>query len=126
MGLEVSWLLPSALLLLALGLVLRGRRPRVDPVRTGLLLWGGWLVVTGLVFSFMSGTVHPYYTVALAPAIGALVGLASYLLLRSLHDATTINIGLLLAPFVAYLVAELIGACRALVWPRMAWQWLGS
>jgi len=29
----------------------------------------GWLLVTGAVFSFMDGTVHPYYTVALAPAI---------------------------------------------------------
>jgi 4-amino-4-deoxy-L-arabinose transferase-like glycosyltransferase len=75
MGLEVSWLLPSALLLLVLGVALRGRAARVDPIRAGLLLWGGWLVVTGLVFSYMSGTVHPYYTVALAPAIGAVVGL---------------------------------------------------
>jgi 4-amino-4-deoxy-L-arabinose transferase-like glycosyltransferase len=31
-------------------------------------------VVTGVVFSFMGGMVHPYYTVALAPAIAALVG----------------------------------------------------
>ena len=32
-------------------------------------------VVTGLVFSFMQGIIHPYYTVVLAPAIGALVGI---------------------------------------------------
>jgi 4-amino-4-deoxy-L-arabinose transferase-like glycosyltransferase len=32
--------------------------------------------VTGAVFSFMDGTVHPYYTVALAPAIAALVGIS--------------------------------------------------
>ena len=79
MGLEVSWLLPTALLLLVAGLVLRGRAPRTDGPRAALLLWGGWLVVTGLVFSFMSGTIHPYYTVALAPAIGALVGIGGAL-----------------------------------------------
>jgi 4-amino-4-deoxy-L-arabinose transferase-like glycosyltransferase len=79
MGLEISWLLPTALLLLVAGLLLRGRAPRTDGPRAALLLWGGWLVVTGLVFSFMSGTVHPYYTVALAPAIGALVGLGGAL-----------------------------------------------
>jgi 4-amino-4-deoxy-L-arabinose transferase-like glycosyltransferase len=79
MGLEISWLLPTALLLLVAGLVLRGRAPRTDGPRAALLLWGGWLVVTGLVFSFMSGTVHPYYTVALAPAIGALVGIGGAL-----------------------------------------------
>ncbi len=39
-----------------------------------LLLWGGWLIVTAAVFSFGQGVIHTYYTVALAPAIGALVG----------------------------------------------------
>ncbi|GAA2753985.1 ArnT family glycosyltransferase [Amnibacterium kyonggiense] len=96
MGLEVSWLLPSALLLLAMGLVLRGRRSRLDPVRAGLLLWGGWLVVTGLVFSFMSGTVHPYYTVALAPAIGALAGLGGAVV-WSHRDGWTGRFGLAVA-----------------------------
>jgi len=51
-------------------------------VRASLLLWGGWLLVTGAVFSFMDGTVHPYYTVALAPAIAALVGISVAELLR--------------------------------------------
>ena len=32
--------------------------------------------MTGAVFSFMDGTIHPYYTVALAPAIAALVGIS--------------------------------------------------
>jgi 4-amino-4-deoxy-L-arabinose transferase-like glycosyltransferase len=34
-------------------------------------------VVTGLVFSLAQGIIHPYYTVALAPAIGALVGIGA-------------------------------------------------
>ena len=33
--------------------------------------------MTGLVFSFMQGIIHPYYMVALAPAIGALVGVGA-------------------------------------------------
>jgi len=74
MGLEISWLLPAALVALVLGLVALGRVPRLNSARAGLVVWGGWLVVTGLVFSFMSGTIHPYYTVALAPAIAGLVG----------------------------------------------------
>ena len=32
--------------------------------------------MTGAVFSFMDGIIHPYYTVALAPAIAALVGIS--------------------------------------------------
>jgi 4-amino-4-deoxy-L-arabinose transferase-like glycosyltransferase len=38
---------------------------------------GGWLLVTGLVFSYMAGIIHPYYTVALAPALAALVGIGA-------------------------------------------------
>jgi 4-amino-4-deoxy-L-arabinose transferase-like glycosyltransferase len=72
MGNEISWLLPAALLALVLGLVARGRAPRTDLRRASLILWGGWLIVSGLVFAYMEGTVHPYYTVALAPAVAAL------------------------------------------------------
>ncbi|WP_213814796.1 glycosyltransferase family 39 protein [Glaciihabitans sp. dw_435] len=75
MGLEISWLLPAALIALVLGLIVTLRRGRSDALRSGFVIWGGWLVVTGLLFSFMSGTIHPYYTVALAPAIAGLVAM---------------------------------------------------
>jgi 4-amino-4-deoxy-L-arabinose transferase-like glycosyltransferase len=81
-GGQVSWLLPAALLLLVAGLVAVGRAPRTDVRRAALLAWGGWLLVTGLTFSLMAGIFHPYYTVALAPAIGALVGIGGGLLWR--------------------------------------------
>jgi 4-amino-4-deoxy-L-arabinose transferase-like glycosyltransferase len=74
-GTEISWLLPAALIALVGGLWLTRRAPRTDLVRVGLLLWGGWLLVTALVFSYMSGTTHPYYAVALAPAIAGLIGI---------------------------------------------------
>ena len=76
-GGQISWLIPSALILLAAGLWLRGRRPRTDLRRAAYVVWGGWLVVTMLVFSFMAGIFHEYYTVALAPAIAALVGMGA-------------------------------------------------
>lgn len=75
MGTEVSWLLPAALIGLAAGLWFTRRSPRTAKVRAQLILWAGWLFVTGAVFSYMDGTVHPYYAVALAPAVAALVGI---------------------------------------------------
>ncbi|WP_328657792.1 glycosyltransferase family 39 protein [Nocardia salmonicida] len=76
-GGQIAWLIPAALLALVVGLVLRGRAPRADRRRAALILWGGWLLVTGLVFSFMAGIFHQYYTVALAPAVAALVGIGA-------------------------------------------------
>jgi 4-amino-4-deoxy-L-arabinose transferase-like glycosyltransferase len=75
MGGQASWLLPAALIALVAGLWVRRHAPRTDRVRAALLLWGGWLIVTGAVFSFGQGVIHTYYTVALAPAIGALVAM---------------------------------------------------
>ncbi len=85
MGTEISWLLPAALIALAAGLWFTRRAPRTDRTRAALLLWGGWLVVTAVVFSFMKGIMHPYYTIALAPAIGAVIGIGVRELWRGRH-----------------------------------------
>ena len=76
-GSQASWLLPAAFALLAIGLILRGRAPRTDRSRAAYLVWGGWLAVTTAAFSFGQGIIHPYYAIALAPAIGALVGMGA-------------------------------------------------
>jgi 4-amino-4-deoxy-L-arabinose transferase-like glycosyltransferase len=78
-GGQAAWLVPAALVLGVAGLWF-GRRS--NPIRAGLTLWLTWLVVTGLTFSFMAGIFHAYYTVALAPAVAALVGIGSWLLWR--------------------------------------------
>jgi 4-amino-4-deoxy-L-arabinose transferase-like glycosyltransferase len=76
-GSQAAWLIPAALLLLVTMLWLLRRAPRTDPRRAQLVIWGGWLLATGLTFSYMSGIIHPYYTVALAPATGALIGIGA-------------------------------------------------
>ncbi|ORB23546.1 glycosyl transferase [Mycolicibacterium moriokaense] len=86
MGLDIAWLLPAAAICLVAGLLITRRAPRTDPARAALILCGGWLVVTAVVFSFANGIVHSYYTVALAPAVGACVGMGTTLLWQNRFD----------------------------------------
>jgi 4-amino-4-deoxy-L-arabinose transferase-like glycosyltransferase len=86
-GGQISWLIPAALVLLA-GMLWIGRRaPRSNGQRAQVLLWGSWLVVTGVTFSLAAGIIHPYYSVALAPAVAALVGIGGVGLWRHRQHA---------------------------------------
>src|SRR5262249_44561459 len=79
MGGQVSWLLPAALVALAMMAWLSWRAARTDRLRAAVLLWGGWLVVTGGVFSFLAGILHPHYTLPPGPPIAALTGIGAVL-----------------------------------------------
>jgi 4-amino-4-deoxy-L-arabinose transferase-like glycosyltransferase len=85
-GGQIAWLLPAALILLVAGLLISRKVSRTNRTRAALILWGGWLVVTAATFSFGRGIIHPYYSVALAPPIGALVGIGGSLLWARRHD----------------------------------------
>ncbi|MFD7257285.1 ArnT family glycosyltransferase [Streptomyces sp. NPDC059874] len=79
-GGQISWLLPAALVLLVVGLGVTWRARRATDslegmARAAFLAWGGALLITAVVFSFMQGIFHEYYTVALAPFVAALVGM---------------------------------------------------
>ncbi|HTX00426.1 MAG TPA: glycosyltransferase family 39 protein [Acidimicrobiales bacterium] len=73
LGRDTGWLLPGALVVAAGGVVLRRRRPRGDPLRACLVLWGAWLVTLWVVFSAIS-TINAYYTAALAPPVAGILG----------------------------------------------------
>nr|WP_255498170.1 glycosyltransferase family 39 protein [Nakamurella sp. PAMC28650] len=75
-GSQISWLIPAALIAFIAGVWFTRRAPRTDTTRAGILLWGGWMIVTAVVLSYMQGTVHPYYAIALAPGIAGLVAIA--------------------------------------------------
>jgi 4-amino-4-deoxy-L-arabinose transferase-like glycosyltransferase len=77
-GYEIGWLVPAALLAMVLVIVSRGRAPRTDLVRAGAILFGGWLLVDGLVLSYMKGMVHPYYCLSLAPAVAGMFALGMH------------------------------------------------
>ncbi|MFI8089031.1 ArnT family glycosyltransferase [Streptomyces sp. NPDC086080] len=76
-GGQISWLLPAALILLAGGLVLTRKAARTDLARASFLVWGGSLLMTMAVFSYMAGIFHQYYTVALAPYLAAVIGMGA-------------------------------------------------
>ncbi|MBZ3900925.1 ArnT family glycosyltransferase [Streptomyces griseiscabiei] len=86
LGGQISWLLPFAGVALVGGLVLCGRAPRTDLTRAALVMWGGWTALHYLTFSLAEGTMHPYYTTALAPGIAALSGGGGLMLLRAFRD----------------------------------------
>ncbi|MFJ8051029.1 ArnT family glycosyltransferase [Streptomyces luteogriseus] len=83
LGGQISWLIPFAGIALVGGLVLCGRAARTDLTRAALVLWGGWTVLHYLTFALAEGTMHPYYTTALAPGVAALCGGGGVLLLRA-------------------------------------------
>jgi 4-amino-4-deoxy-L-arabinose transferase-like glycosyltransferase len=88
MGGQIAWLIPAALIFTVTSIWVSRRAPRTDLTRAAMIIWGGWLLVTGLVFSFMAGIFHEYYTVALAPAIAVLIGIGADLLWRRRNSAT--------------------------------------
>jgi 4-amino-4-deoxy-L-arabinose transferase-like glycosyltransferase len=101
----IAWLLPAAVLALGLGLWLTRAARRTDSTRAALILWGGWLLLTAGVFSLMQGIIHPYYTVALAPAIAALVGIGATLAWRHRDDVVAsggLSAGVLITTLTAY------------------------
>ncbi|MGA4993241.1 ArnT family glycosyltransferase [Nonomuraea bangladeshensis] len=86
---QISWLLPFCVAALAVAVLLRTRRLPVGEAPSGAawLVWGGWLVVHYVVFSFSSGTFHPYYTTAMAPAVAALTGMGAVVMWRAYRNS---------------------------------------
>lgn len=73
-GGQISWLMPAAIILTAAALWITRRAARTDRRRATLVVWGSWFLTTWVVFSIMQGIQHAYYSVALAPAIAAMIG----------------------------------------------------
>jgi 4-amino-4-deoxy-L-arabinose transferase-like glycosyltransferase len=75
-GGQISWLLPLCLLVLVAVAIagVRQMRSGLSPEparRAGWFLWGGWLLLVGLVLSYAQGGFHSYYTTEMAPALAA-------------------------------------------------------
>ncbi|WP_375497262.1 glycosyltransferase family 39 protein [uncultured Jatrophihabitans sp.] len=82
-GGQIAWLLPTALVAVVATAVVTRRVALTDRLLASLIVWGGWVVITGGVLSFASGTIHTYYSVELAPAIAAVVAIGAVTLWRA-------------------------------------------
>ncbi|MFE7838773.1 ArnT family glycosyltransferase [Streptomyces sp. NPDC057474] len=120
LGGQISWLLPFSVIALIGGLVLCGRAPRTDLTRAALVMWGGWTALHYLTFSLAEGTMHPYYTTALAPGIAALCGGGGLMLLRAFR-ADRRWLWVLPAAFAVTGVWAVVLLRRATDWN--AWLW---
>ena len=139
-GDQITWLAPIAFAAIILGLIAatpakrgqvyfgrfyldkRGGEAGLDTVarirRAQVVIFGTWLVVTWLVFSFMAGIFHAYYTVALSPAIAVLVAIFGVSLL-ALHDRPWM-------PGIAGLLVAMTSAWdMALILRSGSFVWLG-
>jgi 4-amino-4-deoxy-L-arabinose transferase-like glycosyltransferase len=124
LGGQISWLLPFAGLALVGGLVLCGRAPRTDLTRAALVLWGGWTVLHHVTFSMAEGTMHPYYTTALAPGIAALCGGGGVMLLRAFRAdrrwVWVLPLGLGVTGVWAIVLLRRAAGWNSWLWPTIA------
>ncbi|MER5210457.1 glycosyltransferase family 39 protein [Streptomyces sp. NPDC002838] len=124
LGGQISWLIPFAAIACVGGLVLRGRAPRTDVTRAALVLWGGWTVLHYLTFALAEGTMHPYYTTALAPGIAALCGGGGVMLLRAFRTdgrwAWVLPAGLAVTGLWAVVLLRRASGWNTWLWPTIA------
>ncbi|WP_405736754.1 glycosyltransferase family 39 protein [Streptomyces sp. NBC_00028] len=125
LGGQISWLIPFAFLALVAGLVRCGRAPRTDLTRAALVLWGGWLVLHYLTFAMAEGTMHPYYTTALAPGIAALCGGGGVLLWRAFRSGDARWSWVLPVGLVVTGVWAIVLLRRATGWNTWLWPVVG-
>lgn len=122
-GRDIGWLIPLAVLAAVAVVVTRRGRPREDPLRAGVILFGTWLAIDAAAFSALSG-INAYYLAALTPAIGALIGIGTAVLLRAGVRDRRVRGGLLLVSSATVLYGlALSGPAPTAV---LAFVWCGA
>jgi len=93
--------------------------------RAALVLWGGWLVLHYLTFAMAEGTMHPYYTTALAPGIAALTGAGGVMLWRAFRGGDVRWSWVLPAGLAVTGVWAIVLLRRATGWNTWLWPVVG-
>ena len=119
-GTQISWLAPLVFAGIVISLLVIGRAVHTDVRRASVIAFGGWLTVTWLVFSFMAGIFHQYYTVALAPALAALVAIGAFSLWIARDKLWARIVTPILIAFTAFWDFSLAGRSQWLPWLKWA------
>ena len=119
-GPNIAWLIPVALISAGLVIWLLRRAPRHNNERIGVLLWLGWLLMHIVIFSMTSGTIHPYYVVAMAPAVAALVGIGAPYIWQAYTRRTKVA-WILPLSIALTTILSIIMLAYSNYWPWMMW-----
>jgi 4-amino-4-deoxy-L-arabinose transferase-like glycosyltransferase len=79
---QVGWLFPMALIGMGVATLQYSVRRPLDPAHLALMLWFGWALTYGIVYSFAGGFFHFYYMSTMAPPLAALAGVGTVSLWR--------------------------------------------
>ncbi len=81
-GGQIAWLLPFALIASLASLWHWRRHPAR---RAATVLFAGWILLYGGIFSYAHGIFHTYYTSAMAPGVAAMAGIGTVTLARAVR-----------------------------------------
>lgn len=124
-GGQIAWLAPVAALGIVIGCIACRCARRTDLRRASVIVWGSWLLVTWVVFSYMSGIFHQYYTVALAPSVAVLVAIAASVLWERRHALWARSCAAVVTLVTAIWAVELLGRSSWVPWLKIVVLMLG-
>jgi len=121
---QASWLLPLAIAGVVAGsLGVRAARP-LAPAHVAIIMWSGWALTYGIVYSAAGGIFHFYYLATMAPPLAALAGIGvarGWELYRAGGPASTILPAALMATALWQAYVHSTGLGLAFSRSRAAW-----
>ncbi|MBD1590701.1 glycosyltransferase family 39 protein [Arthrobacter sp. S1_S22] len=108
---QFVWFLPFAVVGIIVGVRHLRKNPKLAPTHALTAFTAVWLLTTSTVLAYMSGIVHPYYSLTAAPPLSALAAFGIVYCTRRLRRAP-VRI-LISAAMIAYLILSTITVFRS-------------
>ncbi|MCP4422389.1 MAG: dolichyl-phosphate-mannose--protein mannosyltransferase [Chloroflexi bacterium] len=113
---EMSWLLPFALIAGLLVLLRKKLRWPISRKHQMMVIWGGWLAI-GMIFFSFAGLFHAYYLVMLAPPLAILMGAGVSEMWQMRRGHPRLAAGILVATAVSTLTFQWYNATQFISLP---------